>query len=200
MSVDAKTLLTEAVERARARAMAAIAEAEAKEAAEKASKVDAWKQKIQDRANAERDARNKAGLDITEDFLKEIAAPFARFASRDDAAKLANIEISLRPGKTDQSASYSIAVKSPGSSPKLWHRASIDSLNETQRVQMERLRERGGIRTTSPVEMMQEIVKYRETLIYMDKLTQNAASPEEALEALGKVRDIISTLHLPKDD
>jgi len=194
MALNATALLEEAVAKAKARFEAQQKEQAEKEAASKASAADAWKQKIRERELSERSARDKAALDITEDFLKEIAEPFERFARRDDAEKLTNIEVVLRPHKTGDSASFSMLIKCPGSNPRVWHRPSIESLTQLQRVQMDRLKEKGGFQSSSPVEMLEEIVRLRDYLMRIQAIVKN-----ETGEAAEKVRDVLSIVQLPQD-
>lgn len=193
--MDNNTLMANAVSRAVAKAKAE-AESKAKaEAESRASKVDAWKQQQALREAAERQARNKDGMALAEEFLRECAAPFTRLMSRDDASKLNDIRINFRPGKSGDSPSYSMQIECSGFSPRLWHRPSIDQMADQHRSQIQRLQEKGGFFQSSPVEMLEEIIKLRDYLSRVGKVVQNIES-----EDAGKVRDILAPLQLPVEE
>jgi len=201
MGLDVESLLKEALEKAKAKAVAQAEQKIKEEAENRAAKVDAWKQVQAEKASQERHSRNKAGMDIAEDFVRELAGPFQRFATRDDAAKCANLRIVLRPGKSDFSPAYSVQIECPGTSPRTWHRATLEQLTETQKIQISRLQSKGGFFQSSPTEMLEEIIKLREYLMRVEK-TLRTSTGEEATDlrdTLNKVQDILVPLQLPKD-
>lgn len=194
MSLDVNSLLEEVIAKAKATATAQVENQAKAEAADRASKVDAWKQQLQEREAIERQSRNKAGMDLTEDFIREIAGPFQRLATREDATKLSNVKIILRPGKSDSSPGYSVIVECPGSSPRIWHRPTIDNLNEIQKLQIEKLQTKGGFFQSSTQEMLEEIIKLRDYLSRIERVVREVKTEEAE-----KVRDIISPLQLSKE-
>lgn len=194
MNLDVSSTLDEAIAKARAKALAQVEQQAKDEAAARTAKVDSWKQQQAERETVERQARNKAGIDLAEDLIKEIAEPFSRFATRDDAAKFANLKFVLYPGKTDGSPGYSIKLECPGSNPKLWHKATLENLTEVQKRQIEKLQAKGGFFYSSTTEMLEEVIKLRDYISRIEKVVRDV-NTEEA----GKVRDIIAPLQIPKE-
>lgn len=193
--MDANALLNDAIAKATAKAVAEIEQQARNEASDRASQIEAWKQQQSEREKAERLSRNKSGMDIAEDFIKECSAPFTRLMSRDDAAKMASIKIVFRPGKSDASAGHSIQVECPGMSARTWHRASIDQMADYQKDRIEKLKTKGGFIQNSPIEMLDEIIKLRGYLARVGKVVQNVET-----EDASKVRDILAPLQLPVEE
>jgi hypothetical protein len=153
-------IIAEAAEKGRKK----IEELQAKQAADRKSRVIGWKERQTKRKAEERDVRIKSGAEICQTFIQEVAGPYLRFCGRDDLEKFKDLRIVFIPGKSDQASGSSVAILDGTKRISTSYKASLQQMDEREERLLGRLQEKTGFTAGTPIEMMEEIARLQSQL------------------------------------
>jgi len=190
------------IAKAAAAATAAAAKESAKESAKDKKKVlvsvdnplvkrAAAQEKARTLLEASRAKEQKAGLDLVEEFLRDISPNVLRAITHDEADRLLNsgVRLVIHFSKTDASGSIPSFTITRGSSKtdRTIHRHSIEQWAESEKMFLDRYRQEGGNpNISSHHELMLELIalnKENERLRLMLKRAGEKALQESSVDA-----------------
>lgn len=164
LSID--QIIQQAAEKAVKKAEAkAQAKAQAIVEAQERDKSNRAKQAQEARAQREKEARekkNKEADTIAAEFIREIAEPFVRLMQRADAHKLGELDIILRPRKSDLSGSYCAAIHHGGAKYLVTHKPTLEEMVGNKHRHLERLKQQGKLLFTTTEELAERVVELQD--------------------------------------
>lgn len=182
-------IIRQATEKAAKKAEAkAKAKAEAIVESAERDKESRAKMAKEAREKAEKEARekkNKAATTIATEFIREIAEPFVRLMQREDADKLTDIDIILRPRKSDLSGSFCAVIHHGGAKYTVTHRPSLEEMVGSKIRHLSKLKEQGKLLFTTTEELAERVVEVQ---------NENARIRKEHAEEIAQLRAEIARL------
>jgi hypothetical protein len=128
------------------------------------AKRAAAQEKARTMLEAARAKEQKAGLDLAEEFLRDISPNILRMITREDANRLLNsgVRLVIHFSKTDASGTIPSFTISRGSvkTDRTIHRNSIEQWADSEKMFLDRYRQQGGSLTASSHhELMLELIE-----------------------------------------